>query len=312
MKIAILSRYQGLASRGVESFVSELARKLEKYFEIDIYSGKESDDISQILKRNYGIVYPVNGRMQALKASLGRYIGRYKLIITGHSGRGRDDLWNLVVCRPDAFIALTEQSLDWAKQFSFGVKVSRISNGIDLEKFSASGKQWDVNLPKPVILSVGALEWYKHHELAIQAIAHLKTGSLWIVGDGKLKESLYKLGENLLPGRFAISCFDYSKMPQVYRAANLFTLASWDREAFGIVYLEAMASGLGVVTRKDSSRVEIIGSAGILTDVENPEKYSQAIRQALKIDYKKISRDQATKFSWERIADEYRQLFNAL
>ncbi len=308
MKIVFLSRYQNQIERGVESFVKELTNRLSQNHTVDILSGKDADSLSQVIRGCYDIVIPLNGRWQSLKMSLGRLIGRYKLVISGHSGIGRDDIWNILV-RPNVFVALTENMQQWAKKWALGVKIIKIPNGIDLDKFSPTGQSIDFDLPKPIILSVGALVWYKHHERVIKAAAKLDKASVVIVGEGPEKNALKELGKQLLGDRFRIFNFKYQDMPKVYRSVDLFTLPSWDREAFGIVYLEALASGLGVVAPNDLSRKEIIGEAGILVNTENIDEYSKAIEQGLKIDWQKKARAQAEKFSWDKIADQYVKLF---
>ena len=81
----------------------------------------------------------------------------------------------------------------------------------------------------------------------------------------------------------------------------MFTLPSWIRESFGIVYVEAMACGLAVVAPDDLPRREIIGKAGILTDVFDEEKYAKALEDALNRDWGQIPVKQAEKFSWDLI-----------
>ena len=308
MKILFLSRFQNSVERGAENFVTELSQRLSKNNQIEIFSGHKSDSLMDIFKSNADIVIPINGRSQSLKVSLGRLIKKYKILISGHSGMGRDDIWNILVIKPDVFIALTGVMTKWAKKFAWGTKVLTIPDGVDLDKFTASGVTMNLDLERPIILSVGALVWYKHHEKAIEAVSRLERGSLLIAGDGNEKLNLEKLGKSKLGTRFKIMSFPYMQMPQVYRAADLFTLPSWDREAFGIVYLEAMASGLGVVAPNDSARSEIIGEAGILIDVSNSQKYAQAIEQALTVGWKAKALSQAKKFSWDKIAKMYEEV----
>lgn len=307
MKLIFLSRYQNKLERGAENFVTEVSKRLSKNNDVDIFVGNDADSLAKIIKSKCDVVIPINGRLQSLKASLGRFIGGYKLLITGHSGIGKDDIWNILV-KPDVFVALTDYQKDWAKKWAWGSNVVKIPNGIDLEKFNPNGLKINIDLPKPVILSVGALVWYKHHERVIRAIGEMDYGSVLIVGEGSEKEKLERLGFQLLGNRFKIKNFNYQDMPKVYRSADLFTLPSWSREAFGIVYLEALASGLGIVAPDDESRREIIGQAGIFTDCTDATKFSNAILQALNKQWKELPRAQAEKFSWDKIAASYEKV----
>lgn len=308
MKIAFLNRYQNKIERGAETFVKELSLRLSSNHQVDVLAGKDADSLQKVLAGKYDIVIPINGGLQSFKISLARLFGGYKLLITGHSGIGRDDIWNIAVCKPDVFVALTDQMAKWAKDWAWGSKVVKIPNGIDLEKFKPQGEKIDLGLPRPIILSVGALTWYKHHEKLISAISKSDKGSLLIIGEGEKKAELEEMGQRLLGDRFKIGNFNYEDMPKVYRSADLFSLPSWDREAFGIVYLEALASGLGVVAPDDESRREVVGNGGLLVDVDDPLAYAKSIQEALAVDWLKKARDQAERFSWEKVAGEYEKL----
>ena len=73
-----------------------------------------------------------------------------------------------------------------------------------------------------------------------------------------------------------------------------------------------MACNLPVVATNDSSRAEIIGSAGILTDPANIEQYAKDLELAVKTNYKNIPYTQALKFSWNKIAQSYADLISQL
>lgn len=312
MRITFLSRYQNTVERGAENFVTELSKRLMKNHNVTILSDTRSDSLKDILSTKPDIVIPINGRVQSFKASLGRLIKGYKLLISGHSGMGRDDIWNICITRPDVFVALTSVMASWAKKFAWGSKIVQIPDGVDLKKFTPVGEKMDVKLPKPVILCVGALAWYKHHERAIDAVSKLSEGSLLVAGDGEEEKNLENYGKQKLGNRFKIIKVRNDQMPNVYRAADVFTLPSWDREAFGIVYLEAMASGLGVVAPNDLSRKEIIGDAGIFVNTANADEYAKGIFKALEVQWGQKPRQQAEKFSWEKIAKEYNEVLRSL
>lgn len=311
MRILFLSRYQNTINRGAEVFVEELSSRLRQKHKVDVFFGSDADSMGKVLSGNYDVVIPINGGSQSLKASIGRLFKRYQVIISGQAGIGRGEIWNILIAQPDAYIALTDYMAKWAKKWAWRTKVVKIPNGVDLSKFKPEGEKLDLNLERPIILSVGALTWYKHHERIIEAMS-LDKGSLLIVGEGEQKSELEERGNKMLGERFKIQSFNYLDMPKVYRSADLFTLPSWSREAFGIAYLEAMACGLGVVAPDDLVRSEIIGEAGILIDVSDSTKYAEAITYALGQNWKDIAVKQAKKFSWDKIGKLYEQVFKEM
>ncbi len=312
IKLGFLSRYIGSIDRGAETYVLELSKRLSKTYNVEILSGEDSDNFKKIIEGNYDVVIATNGRLQALKASLGRLKNGYKLIISGQAGIGKDDIWNILVCAPDVYIGLTNYETNWAKKFAWRTKLTKIPNGVDLKKFSPQGKKIDIDLPRPIILTVAALEWYKHHERTIEAVSRLEKGSLLILGKGSQEKQLNELANKKLPGRFKIRSVKYEEIADYYRSADLFTLPSWIRESFGIVYVEAMASGLPVVAPDDPPRREIIGAGGILVDVTSSDKYAKVLQEALDKKWGNIPRNQAEKFSWDNIANQYEKLIKEL
>lgn len=313
LKIAFLSRYQDSVARGVETYVSELTKRLSKNHDINIFSGKESDTVKNFLNQNFDIIFPTNGRFQSLKTSLSRTIHKSKIIISGQSGIGRDDIWNILLVRPHVYVALTDAELSWANKYSRGIHLTKIPNGVDLTKFKPVGKKYKTQLKKPIVLSVGALEWYKHHEKTIKALSLDKNFSLLIVGSGSEKDKLTSMGKYFLgDDRFQIIDVPFKEIPDIYRTGDIFTLPSWDREAFGIVYLEALSTNIATVGPNDLSRKEIIGSGGLLVDVDNPKKYLNALKKAYFTNWKDLPRKQAEKFSWDSVANKYEDLFEKL
>ncbi len=268
--------------------------------------------ISHLWKENFDIVVPINGGWQTVLCRIITWLRGAKMVIIGRAGIGRDDRWNLI-WRPDVFVALTNMALLWAKNRAKKVKIVKIPNGVDLFEFAPSGKKAKLSLPKPIILCVGALTLNKRIDVTIKAVSMIKDCSLLILGDGPLKTYLQSLGECLLGNkRFIIKSIKLSEMPKYYRIARIFTLFSDTGEAFGNVYLEAMASNLSVVTVDDAARREIIGKAGILVKNGDIKGYTQALKKALKFNFGNVPRKQAEKFSWEKIIGEYEKLFKEL
>lgn len=350
MKIAFLSFYSGVVYRGVETFVHELSNGLvELGHDVTVYQiGKQlpgaiyktvivSSDINLQRKNSYipflnyyalnikrftqkvlrkidkdtEVIFPTNGQWQSLLCSIWAKRKNKKIIISGQSGPGIDDRINIWTF-PNRFVGLTEFQTLWASKANPFVKVHKIPNGVDVKKFTENIQHLNMGLPKPIILCVAAFDYWKRLDLAIKAVSELKSASLVLVGKGPEESKLFDLGNKLLPGRFKIMSFAHKDMPKVYGCADLFTFPTVPWESFGIVLVEAMASGVPVVATEDPIRQEIIGSAGILVDPTDTSEYAQALQKALDTNWGDKPRKQSEKFGWDRIAKEYEKLFNTL
>ena len=251
MKIAFLNKYQNKVYRGLETFVYELSSRLSKNNQVDVISDINYFDL---LKNKYDIVIPTNGRWQVIVVRVITWINGSKMIVSGQSGIGWDEKINLLSF-PNTFVALTGKAENWAKKFNPFVKVTKISNGVDLQRFNSKGSIFKTNLKKPIVLSVGAFTEQKRLDLTIRAVSKMKNVSLLLVGGGgDLKQKLEEEGKRLLGERFDLLSVPFEKMPEVYRLANVFTLPSASSEAFGNVLVEAMASNLLVVAVDDPQR----------------------------------------------------------
>jgi glycosyltransferase involved in cell wall biosynthesis len=307
LKIVFLNKYQGKVNRGAETFVAALSKRLSRNYNVDVIS---KINYRKILFGKYDVIIPTNGREQVFFIRIICWLTGAKMIVSGQSGPGADDKWNLL-CMPDAFVGLTDYQKNWAKKFNPLVNVVKISNGVDLDKFSPKVKPTKVNLKHPIILSVGALEEGKRLDLIIKAVAKTEA-SLLLIGKGKLESELNQMGKELLGDRFQIMSFSFDEMPDVYTACDLFTYPTVPWESFGIVMAEAMASGLPVVATDDPIRREIVGGAGLFVDPENTDLYAQNLQKALNKKWGNLPRKQAEKFSWDEIAKKYEKLFEKL
>ncbi|QQG47101.1 MAG: glycosyltransferase family 4 protein [Candidatus Woesebacteria bacterium] len=257
------------------------------------------------------IIISGNGGWQPAILRIITWLYGGKLIISSQAGIGFDDINNLF-CFPNVFVAISTYAQMWAKKINPLVRVEKISNGVDMQKFQPKGEKLDINLPSPIILSVGALTQMKRHELSIKAFLMVKKGSLLIVGQGELYEYLTKLAKQMIPGRFKILNLPYKEIDKAYRSADLFIYPTSNYESFGISMLEAMASGLPVVANDDPIRKEIIGNAGLVVNPQNSESYAKAIEKALDTSWGNKPREQVEKFDWDKIALDYVNLFKSL
>lgn len=257
----------------------------------------------KLLFGDYDLLFPQNGVWGAIACWWVRAIRRTPFVYRSAGGKEPP----IVRQKPNVYIATNPEVCDWIKAYRPEVKAVLIPNGVDLKKFSPTVRPARLNLERPIYLCVAALIPAKRIDLAVKAVSKLKTGSLLVVGDGPLKKELSSLGIKLLgKKRFLIKKMPYRKMPNLYTAADVFTLPS-PEEPFGIVYLEALASGLPVVAPNDRSRRYIVGRAGILGNLGNLGEYARVLKKAAELNWGDRPRKQAEKFSWEKIGKKYKK-----
>jgi glycosyltransferase involved in cell wall biosynthesis len=93
----------------------------------------------------------------------------------------------------------------------------------------------------------------------------------------------------------------------VYANATLFVLPSQD-EGFGLPALEAMASGTPVIVSDGGALPEVVGEAGMMFCLSNPEGLANALRECLSNDklrceLKEKGLGRAQEFSWQTTAE---------
>ena len=250
----------------------------------------------------------------------GRWGGRLGRAWRRRTGRrvvdiahGAPSRWEIAAAQaqPDAYVASTQVSAEAMAAAVPGLRVRVIPPGVDLHAYTPAGPRAAPGLQPPVFLSVGALEPLKRMDRIVAAVREFGRGSVWLVGDGPLREALAAQGERELgPGRFRCGPATPEEMPAVYRAADAFLSASRS-EAFGLAQLEALASGLPVIAQDDAIRREVLGEAGIYLDADRPAAWRPALEAAL-ADRGARSRARAEQFSAEATAARYRDLFQEL
>lgn len=307
MTIIFLSRHQNKTERGVENYVSELAERLTK-----THSVKVLTSCRELFGQRADIIYPLNGGLQTLFCRIYSWIVGAKLIAGGHAGIGRDDRWNLYMF-PDLFIAFSQKGYNWAKKTNPFIKIVKVSHGIDLKRFNPQVKSANIDLEKPIFITVSHLEPYKRVDLTIKAAAKLKKGSLLVLGKGPKEKEIDELGNRLLGKRYHRLVVSHDQVASYLTASHVFTLVSESSEAFGLVYLEALACNCPIVATDDSLRREIIGDAGLyIANPENSTAYARTLEMAGEKHWGGAPRKQAAIFDWDVITLRYERAFQSL
>ena len=152
--------------------------------------------------------------------------------------------------------------------------------GVDAQRFVPSPR---TPLDKPTVLFVGRLRYYKGLDTLLQAMASTPETQLLVVGDGPMRGVWEALAQEL--GLSDQVCFagdvDDADLPRWYQKADIFVLPSNSRaEAYGIVLLEAMASGLPCITTElgtGSSWIVQDGVSGTVVPPQDSSSLAEAI-----------------------------------
>ncbi|MHB8125736.1 MAG: glycosyltransferase [Desulfitobacteriaceae bacterium] len=204
----------------------------------------------------------------------------------------------------------------WADQ---PAKYRVIYNGVDFEDVGPEVQETILDHgqrpSRRILLSVGFLRPDKGHAMVLKALPEL-TGEFpdleyRIVGDGSERQKLEKLTEELGIGRYVtfLGSLPHHEAMQEMAQCDIFILPSWN-EAFGVVYLEAMAHAKPIIGTLGEGIAEILAkeAVGRLVPPKDVWAITEAIRGLL-INYDQMKemgirgKDLVTrKFTWEHNA----------
>ena len=163
-----------------------------------------------------------------------------------------------------------------------------------------------------VVLMVSALIPSKRVLDGIRAVSKLPDVHLVIAGTGELRDEVTALGRQLLPDRFLLLNVPRNRMPALYRCADLFLHMSQD-EPSANAYIEALASGLAIVTHDRHVTRWTLEDTAVYVDTSSIDDVVRGIHEAVR---RRTPADVARRrdmvhrrFSWSQIAHEYGEFF---
>ncbi|MFA5948109.1 MAG: glycosyltransferase [Candidatus Gracilibacteria bacterium] len=183
--------------------------------------------------------------------------------------------------RVDYFIANSETTKKRIRKYYSKPSVV-INPMVDIKKFRISENR------EEYFLALGRLIPYKKFDLIIQAFNELKL-PLKIVGDGNMRKDLEKMAENNIE---FLGFVDDKELPELY--SNCEALIFPQLEDFGIIPLEAMASGRPVIAynKGGATKTVIDQKTGIFFDTQDKNSLKNAVKKYL---------DEKKKFNPEEI-----------
>lgn len=225
--------------------------------------------------------------------------------------------------RMDGVIAVSPSGLEFCEGYS-GPKTV-IPNGVDLKKFNPKVKKIEKfqNSPFINILFLGRIEERKGLIYLLKAYKILerkfKNLRLIIVGDGPLKGSCKKfVRDNNLKNVIFEREMPFQKVPFYFATADIFVSPAIFGESFGIVLLEAMASGCPVVAFGNEGYKRVMQGKykDFLAEPKDFISLAEKIEILIKSPRKRKEMREfglklAKEYSWPKIADRILAFYEA-
>ena len=185
--------------------------------------------------------------------------------------------------------------------------ITIIPNGIDLVKYTQ--KKAKKMTSEKTILYIGRLERRKGAKYLLQAFQLFSQDNpdvkLLIAGDGPDREKLELLAEDLKLKNISFLGYISEELKlQLLSEADLFCSPALYGESFGIVLLEAMATGTVIVAGNNSGYADLMQGVGAISIV-NPEDTTEFARRLQLLMY-----EQDLRHIWQKWAADYVQQFS--
>ena len=224
----------------------------------------------------------------------------------------------------EGHIAVSRPAMNYVCQF-VPAEYEIIPNGIDLNHFRPDVQPMEQYRDgKLNIVFMGRLEFRKGVNYLLKAFYELKSQMpdtrLIICGPGTRLRKRYEewVEKNRLRDVVFTGMVSFEDQPRYYRTADVFCAPSTSRESFGLVLLEAMATGRPTVATNIEGYASVVtsGEEGLLVPPMDSHALAQALMTLLK---DKALREQmaqkaiitAGKYSWEdvsrRVLDYYQK-----
>ncbi|MBE9483007.1 MAG: glycosyltransferase family 4 protein [Chloroflexi bacterium] len=212
-------------------------------------------------------------------------------------------------------IVVSKPAMEFARKYVPGY-YTIIPNGIDLDHFSPNVSPIDEFCDGKVnILFVGRLEKRKGVNYLLEAYKRVKqeisNSRLIIVGPGTRLRGKYEkqVKRSGLKDVVFIGFVSYDELPRYYKTADIFCAPAIGWESFGIILLEAMATGKPIVASNIEGYASLVthGVEGLLVPPKDVEILAQALitlmaSESLRQEIGARGRVKAADYSWEHIA----------
>ncbi len=194
--------------------------------------------------------------------------------------------------------------------------------GVDLELFTPARaraaadvrRSFGLEADRPIVAMAGRIQPLKGHELAVRALAELHALRGWapllvIAGEPTPGEEGFLLALHELAAELGVErdvrwlgALHRDELADLLAAASLVLMPSTS-ETFGLVAIEAGASGTPVVASRVGGLVDAVGPGGALLDTRDPAAWASELARLLEDDAARAAigvaaRAHAERYTW--------------
>ncbi len=192
-------------------------------------------------------------------------------IVTGHGGdvtslnKGIFRRLKIKCLKRAKYVTVVSEHLkNKIQELVLEIQPDVIPMGVDISKFGRQYRKENYfnQGDRKVVLFVGRLAEKKGVKYLIEAMKNINA-LLVVVGDGPLREDLKKQAFEIEEKVLFLGAKTHEELKVIYASADIFvcpsiTAKDGDQEGFGLVMLEAMASGLPVVASNSGGITQLI------------------------------------------------------
>ena len=253
--------------------------------------------------------------------------------------------FKMIFTRADSIQAISHYLADFAKDMGHTKKIYVVPNGVDTRLFDVHfsgeevehyknivGKQkshhslGSIDPENIILVTTSRLVEKNAVDIIIKAMPLLPDSiKLLIIGDGPDMSKLKELADEMPDEK--ITFFGHlpnEQIPKYLKACDIFIRPSRS-EGFGISFIEAMATGIPVITTPVGGIVDFLFDperniskkpTGLFCEVDNPQSLARAVmryihndelRKTIVMNAKEMVKE---KYDWKLVAEQMREVFN--
>jgi phosphatidylinositol alpha-mannosyltransferase len=222
--------------------------------------------------------------------------------------------------RLDTRVAVSRAALELARKYIPG-EYEIIPNGVDCARFSPAQLPID-HLKDDAfnVLYVGRLDKRKGLKYLFEAVSIVRRTArrrirLIVVGDDGPRRLLLPRLRGDIDVHFA-GVVSKEMLPRYFASGDVFCSPATDRESFGIVLLEAMASGIPVIGTSIPGYLTVLQNRtnSLVVPPKDPQSLAQAITElmadeGLRATLQENGRRFTRQYRWDQIAERLEEIY---